>query len=83
MLLAAPLTCGCPPCHTLLALQVPAGARALSEGSLLVLGSRAVVGRVEEVFGPVAAPLYALRYAGPAPMPDEVAAGAQLFSVDR
>lgn len=55
----------------------------LLEGSLLVLGSRAVVGRVEEVFGPVASPLYALRYAGPAPMPGEVAPGAQLFSVDR
>ena len=64
-------------------MQAAFGARALDEGSLLVTSSRAVVGRVEEGFGPVASPLYALRYAGPQPMPADVAAGAQLFSVDR
>ena len=52
---------------------------------MLVTAERLVVGCVEDVFGPVASPLYALRYAGPRgePMPEAVAAGGKLFSVDR
>ena len=47
------------------------------EGAVLVLaGSRAPLGRVEEVFGPVAAPLYALRCAAPGGLPEGAVPGA-------
>jgi hypothetical protein len=46
--------------------------------SVLVLAGRQLLGRVEEVFGPVTHPLYALRYGGPQPMPPEVAKDAQV-----
>eukprot|EP00887_Chlorella_sp_A99_P002322 scaffold10.g2322.t1 len=58
------------------------GSRPLDEGSVLVNSERQPVGCVEDVFGPVISPLYALRYAGPgdaAPPPP----GATLYSVDR
>ena len=38
------------------------GSRALNEGSFLVLEDRTIIGAVEDIFGPVQAPLYALRY---------------------
>jgi H/ACA ribonucleoprotein complex non-core subunit NAF1 len=38
------------------------GSRALNEGSILVLEDRTIIGTVEDIFGPVQAPLYALRY---------------------
>ena len=48
------------------------------EGAVLVLATcRAPLGRVEEVFGPVAAPLYALRYAAPGGLPEGAVPGAQ------
>jgi H/ACA ribonucleoprotein complex non-core subunit NAF1 len=40
------------------------GSRALNEGSILVLEDRSILGVVEDIFGPVQAPLYALRYIG-------------------
>jgi len=55
----------------------------VDEGSVLCLPDRHGLGRVEEVFGPVDEPLYTLRYAGGGEMPPEVAAGAQVFSVER
>ncbi len=61
------------------AVQAPEGGRVFDEGSVLVLAEgRAALGRVEEVFGPVAAPLYALRYAGPGELPPAAAPGAQV-----
>ncbi len=42
-------------------LQAAPGSKPLSEGSVLVDEDRCVVGAVEELFGPVVAPLYALR----------------------
>lgn len=48
------------------------------EGAVLVLAEgRAPLGRVEDVFGPVAAPLYALRYAGQGELPPAAVPGAQ------
>ena len=38
-----------------------AGRRPLDESSVLCLGDRRVVGKVEDVFGPVSAPMYLLR----------------------
>ena len=38
------------------------GSRALNEGALLVLEDRSPLGWVEDIFGPVQSPLYALRY---------------------
>lgn len=51
--------------------------------SVLVLGDRTPIGRVEEVFGPVATPFYALRYAGAAgsAIPASIAPGSPMFSV--
>lgn len=61
------------------AVQAPEGGRVFDEGSVLVLAEgRVALGRVEEVFGPVAAPLYALRYAGPGELPPAAAPGAQV-----
>jgi H/ACA ribonucleoprotein complex non-core subunit NAF1 len=56
------------------------GSRALNEGAVLVLEDRSVLGAVEDIFGPVTAPLYALRCAAEGPA---VAPGARVFSVDR
>ena len=58
--------------------QVPINGRALNEGTVLCMEDRTPVGRVEEVFGPVTAPLYALRWAGPGPLPASLTAGAPL-----
>lgn len=54
------------------------------EGTVLCLGDRRALGRVEEIFGPVSAPLYALRYTGSAgPPPESAAAGALVFTVEK
>lgn len=55
----------------------------LSCRSVLVLPERHPIGRIEEVFGPITEPLYALRYAAPAPMPESLKPGARVFSVPR
>lgn len=70
-----------------LVVQCPEHCRPLEDGSLLVLEDRTVVGRVEEVFGPVTQPMYALQYAGKPPQPKSVtagepAAGCQSFLTD-
>ncbi|MEW5313563.1 MAG: hypothetical protein WDW38_005121 [Sanguina aurantia] len=67
----------------MIVLMGSANAPVLSEGSVLVLGDRTPVGRVEEVFGPVATPFYALRYAGAAgsAIPASIAPGSPMFSV--
>lgn len=54
------------------------------EGTVLCLGDRTALGRVEEVFGPITAPLYALRYTGAAGAPPaSAAAGEPVFTVDK
>lgn len=55
----------------------------LHHRSVLVLGDRTPIGRVEEVFGPVATPFYALRYAGAvgSAIPASIAPGSPMFSV--
>lgn len=64
-------------------MQVPENGRAVSEGTPLCLGSRAPMGRVEDVFGPVMEPLYSLRYACGSQMPPEIAVGTELFCIQR
>jgi hypothetical protein len=63
--------------------QTIPGATTLAEGSVLCLADRTPLGRVEDVFGPVVLPFYALRhYSGGAPPPN-VTCGVSVFSVDR
>lgn len=58
--------------------------RVFDEGTVLCLGDRTALGRVEEVFGPITAPLYALRYTGAAGAPPaSAAAGEPVFTVDK
>jgi len=57
------------------------GSRALDEGSILVLENRSVLGIVEDIFGPVQAPLYALRCTSK--LSDDVKPQAKVYSVDR
>lgn len=64
-------------------LQAPKLSRAVDEGSVLCLGSRQPLGRVEELFGPVDEPLYSLRYACPTPAPADLVPGCRVFSVER
>jgi hypothetical protein len=47
--------------------------------SVLLLEDRTPIGCVEEVFGPVTMPLYALRYGGPQPQPAGLATSARVF----
>ncbi|KAF5826509.1 Gar1/Naf1 RNA binding region-domain-containing protein, partial [Dunaliella salina] len=66
-----------------------ANSRALTEGSVLLLDdARVGIGRIEEVFGPVALPFYALRWApGPGGVerkqPESLKAGALTSVVGR
>lgn len=64
-------------------LQVPDHGRALSEGTVLCMEDRRVVGAVEEVFGPILSPLYAFRWAGRGQQAAEVAAGTRVFTTAR
>ena len=64
-------------------LQAPENGRAVSEGTPLCLGDRQLVGRVEDVFGPVMEPLYSLRYACGPQMPSGIAVGTQMFCIQR
>ncbi|KAJ9507704.1 hypothetical protein QJQ45_019119 [Haematococcus lacustris] len=58
--------------------------RALAEGSVLVLDeTRQAIGRIEEVFGPVTQPFYALRWSSPGPPPPALKPGARLASLAR
>lgn len=50
--------------------------------SVLLLQDKTPIGRIEEVFGPVTEPLYALRYAGPQPPPADLAKDARVFFTD-
>lgn len=66
------------------------GSRALNEGSFLVLEDRTMIGAVEDIFGPVQAPLYALRYnpgggggTAAAALPGELGPDAKVYSVDK
>jgi hypothetical protein len=47
--------------------------------SVLLLEDKTPVGRVEEVFGPLTLPLYALRYGGPSPAPPGLTTNAKVF----
>ena len=65
-------------------MQVDPIARPVDEGSVLCLAAdRHPLGRIEEVFGPIHAPLYALRYAGGGETPPGLAVGAAVSSVER
>ena len=61
--------------------RASSGSRALDEGSILVLEDRTVLGVIEDIFGPVQAPLYALRCSSQ--VNDNVKPQAKVFSVDR
>lgn len=63
--------------------QTTEGCRTLAEGSVLCLDDRTPLGRVEDVFGPVKSPFYALRYYAGDGLPASVAPGSAVFSVDR
>lgn len=45
----------------------------------MLLDDKTPIGRVEEVFGPLSQPLYALRYGGPQPPPDSLQQHARVF----
>jgi rRNA processing protein Gar1 len=49
---------------------------------VLLLQDKTPIGRIEEVFGPVTEPLYAMRYAGPQPPPEGLARDARVFFTD-
>ena len=57
--------------------------RALDESSVLCLEDRSLIGRIEEVFGPITQPLYALRWSGTTGAPVSLQSGARIFSVPR
>ena len=59
------------------------GCAIADEGSVLCLGPDEALGRIQEVFGPVHAPLYALSYAGGDSMPPAVTTGASVLAVER
>lgn len=59
-------------------MQAPVDAKVLDEGSVLCLEDRHLLGKIEEILGPVAEPLYFLRYAGKQPMPENVCQGARV-----
>lgn len=63
--------------------QTNPGATILAEGSVLCLEDRTPLGRVEDVFGPVVLPFYALRHYTGAAAPPNVKCGVAVFSVDR
>lgn len=58
---------------------LPASLLAVLHRSVLLLEDKTPIGRVEEVFGPLTMPLYALRYAGPQPPPAALATSARVF----
>jgi hypothetical protein len=49
---------------------------------VLLLQDKTPIGRIEEVFGPVTEPLYAMRYSGPQPAPEGLARDARVFFTD-
>ena len=57
--------------------------RALSEGTVLCSQERTPIGRIEDTFGPVMSPLYALRWAGQGDMPATVAVGSAVFTTQK
>lgn len=59
------------------------GPKALDESSVLCMEDRTIIGRIEEVFGPVAKPLYALRFAGKESALSSTQPGSKIFSVPR
>ncbi|KAK9808611.1 hypothetical protein WJX72_000537 [[Myrmecia] bisecta] len=67
----------------MIVVQAPEMGRALNENSVLCLADRTPLGRIEEVFGPVMSPLYALRYAGGGELPASVVPGARVCSVEK
>lgn len=67
----------------LLVVQAPDNARVLDFGSLLLLSDHTPIGTVEDVFGPVSQPLYALRWAGSGEIPSTLKPGTCIYTVDR
>ena len=68
---------------TPLLLQETKNARALSEGTVLCSEERVPIGRIEDTFGPVMCPLYALRWAGQGEMPSSLAVGSPVFTTQK
>jgi H/ACA ribonucleoprotein complex non-core subunit NAF1 len=65
--------------ETFLIVQSSADVGALDMGSLLCLADRTILGEVFETFGPVAQPLYSVRYNSPEEIPTEL--GLPVFFV--
>lgn len=61
--------------------QASEGSRALAENSILCLEDRTPLGCIEDIFGPVKAPLYALRRCGAAA--EAPAVGVAVFAVTK
>eukprot|EP00889_Picochlorum_renovo_P000949 jgi/Picre1/27979/NNA_000940.t1 len=57
-----------------------AGSRLLGEGSVLVSLTKSIVGRVEDIFGPVQSPMYIIR--DPKTLPPSSTEGADIAMVD-
>ena len=54
---------------------------ALDAGSVLCTQERALVGRVEDTFGQVAQPMYAVRYCGASALPENLLPDDRVFAV--
>ena len=63
--------------------QAPPKTRALSEGSVLCLQDRTLLGRVDDVIGQVTEPLYVVRVMGGGVPPGGATVGADVFVVDK
>lgn len=64
-------------------LQETENARALSEGTVLCSQERIAIGRVQDTFGPVMCPLYALQWQGQGEMPSSIAVGSPVFTTQK
>lgn len=86
---------GCQPCgaastmthagkeHMCVMWQGQPGCAVVDDTSVVCMSVEEPLGRIQEVFGPVQAPMYALAYAGTQPMTDAVQPGASVFAVER
>lgn len=64
-----------------LVVQGALGAAPLDIGSALCTADRVPLGRVEDIFGPVNAPLYVLRFSGDGEQPASLQPGVEVFAV--
>ena len=68
-------------CVSAACLQGVENMAALDEGSVLCTETRALLGRIEDVLGPVTQPVYAVRYCGAGALPGGLAARDRVFAV--